>query len=196
MNKSLRILGAAALLAAVPVAYAGGETCAATKSAKAGSACSATTAAKTDECCPSTKAQQVVLKVKESACNEATAGFSMVVAKLDGVKAVDTCGQSHMTKVSYDGGKVCSAKIMAALKDAGYHVEAQQVTLAVAGLAEGTCTDKLSKAFTGVQGVSSANVCSVGKHAVVEFNPEQVSVDKLIAAADAAGYKAAVEALN
>lgn len=194
MNKSLRILSAAVLLAAVPAAYAGGETCAA--SAKAGAACAATTVAAKDGACCAADTQQVVLKVKESACTEATAGFSMAVAKLAGVKTVDTCGQSHLTKVSYDGSQVCSTKIMAALKDAGYHVEAQQLTLAVAGLTDGACTESLSKALTAVKGVSNANVCSVAKHAVVEFDPTQVSQDSLIAAVDAAGYKASVEAVN
>lgn len=194
MNKSLRLLAAAALLAAVPVAYADGQTCAsacsATKTTKAGATCSATTvAAKTDACCAS-KTQQVVLKVKESACSQATTGFSMAVAKLDGIKAVDTCGQSHMTKISYDGSKVCTSKILATLKQAGYHVEAQRVSLAVAGLNEGSCTASVSKIFTSVQGVTKADVCSGSKQAVVEFNPELVSVDKLIAAASAAGYTA------
>ncbi|HMO66282.1 MAG TPA: cation transporter [Verrucomicrobiota bacterium] len=198
MNKSLRLLAAAALLAAVPVAYANGQTCAsacsATKTTKAGATCSATTAvaAKTDACCAS-QTQQVVLKVKESACSEATTGFSMAVAKLDGIKAVDTCGQSHMTKISYDGSKVCTSKIFATLKTAGYHVEAQRVSLAVAGLNEGSCSASVSKIFTSVQGVTKADVCTSSKHAVVEFNPELVSVDKLLAAASSAGYSASPE---
>lgn len=200
MNKSLRILSAAALLAAVPVAYAGGENCAASaKATKAGSTCSASTAAAltaNDGACCDADTQQVVLKVKESACPVSTTGFSMAVAKLDGVKTVDTCGQSHLTKISYAGDKVCSSKILAALKDAGYHVEAQQVTLAVAGLAEGACTESLSKALTAVKGVSNANVCAVAKHAVVQFDPALVSQDSLAAAVDAAGYKASAEAVN
>jgi copper chaperone CopZ len=192
MIPSLRILSVAALLAAVPAAYAGGETCAAS-AAKTGAACS--TSAKAGAC-SADKAQQVTLKLKESGCSEATAKYSMAVAKLDGVKAVDTCGQSEFTKVSYDGAKVCSSKILAALKDAGAQVEAQRLTLAVDGMKCGSCSDTLTKTLTAVPGVSNAEACHVGKHATIVFNPEQISTDKLVAALDAAGFKATTEAAN
>ena len=149
----------------------------------------ATANAKTEAC--AAKGQTAMLKIK----NVDAAGVEKALKGLDGVAAASTCSESKFTKVSYDGQKVCTDKIMAALAKAGYKVETQRVTYAVDGMACGACASKVSKALSQIKGVSDAKVCHEAKQAVVDFDPAQVNAQKVLAAIDATGFKA-TESVN
>ncbi len=189
MKTPVRFVLAATALLALPLtlqAEVKAEECPAGKTpccAAAKADCSATAKA---ECCATAKASAVTLKIK----NADNAALTAALGKLDGVTSVATCAESKFTKVGYSKDKVGSDKIMAALKKAGYQIETQRVTYSVDGLACGACTDKVSKALIKVKGVSDQKVCAVSKTAVVDFNPNKVSAEKVMAAIDAAGFKA------
>ena len=117
------------------------------------------------------------------------------LTKIDGVSAVDTCSESKFTKVAYNKDKVCADTIMAAVKEAGYKIETRRVSFAVEGLTCGGCADKASQALSKVKGVSEASVCHESKVATVDYNPNRVKAEKLIAALDAVGFKA-TESIN
>ncbi|MBL9126254.1 MAG: cation transporter [Verrucomicrobiales bacterium] len=180
-------LATAALIALPFVVRAEG-----TGSCDASKACCATkaTAAASGTCCAS-KGNHVMLKLKGGKSDSVSAAL----AKLEGVTAAETCSESKFTTISFDKEKVCSSKIMAALADAGYKVRTQRVTYAVEGLACGACSTKVTKALSKVRGVSDAKVCTESKQAVIDFNPNRVSVEKILAALDASGFKA-TEAVN
>lgn len=187
IRNSFAILAAASLLALPASVMADGD-CAACPACPAAKA---TTAAKGATCCPaSAGTQSVMLKVKGN-----SEAVGKVLTSLEGVSAAETCSESKFTKVAFNKDKVCSDSIFAALKKAGYRVEAQQVTYAVDGLACEACVDKVSKALSKVKGVADAKVCHISKKAVVEFDPNKVSADKVLAAIDATGFKAS-EAAN
>lgn len=196
--KNLSYLFVATALVAVPaLLQATEEACCPASKAK--------TAAQAAECCPASKAavtavtaatakaetctaklQTAMLKVKNADC----AGIEKALKELDGVSTASTCSESKFTKVAYNSEKVCSDKILAALAKAGYKVEAQRVTYAVNGMACGACADKVGKALSQVKGVSDSKVCAESKQAVVDFDPAQISSQKVLAAIDATGFKA------
>lgn len=188
MKTSFKLIVASVALIALPAALqAGDSTCSSAKT------CCATTAAKataSGTCCAS-KGNYVMLKLKGGDAG----AISQTLGKVEGISSADTCSESKFTKIAFDKEKVCSTKIMAALKDAGYKVQAQRVTYAVDGLACGACTDKVTKALSKLKGVSDAKVCSESKQAVVDFNPSKVSTDKILATLDATGFKAS-EVMN
>lgn len=167
---------AAAALMTLPGAVQAGETatCPASKSDTAASTCCAS------------KGNYVMLKLKGGDAG----AISQSLAKLDGVQAADTCCQSKFTKISYDKDKVCAAKILAAVKSAGYKVQAQRVTYAVEGMSCGSCAEKISKSLSKLRGVSDAKVCTESKQATIDFNPGRISEEKILAAMDASGFKA------
>jgi copper ion binding protein len=182
MKTPIRILLATALLA-LPLSLRAEECCATKKAECAAGAASA--------CCAKGGAQSVTLKIR----NVDNAALQAKLAKVDGITGVETCSESKFTKVAFSKDKACADKVMAAVKKAGYRIEAQRLTFAVEGLACGACSDKVTKALSKVKGVSANHVCTESKTATVDFNPGKVSAEKVLAAIEAAGFKAS-EAMN
>lgn len=184
MKNSLRLALASVALLTAPLSLSAAEACcAATK----------TTAAKSEGGCCAAKAQaqSVMLKIGGGDCS----GINTALAKVKGVKSVETCSETKFTKVAFCGEQARTGKILTALRRAGYTVEAQRVTLSVDGLACGSCAEKVTQALSKVKGVADSKVCHESKQAVVDFNPRKVSEERIIAAIDAAGFKAS-EAMN
>lgn len=184
MKTPIRFLIAAALVA-LPLAGRAEQCCAADKKAD----CKATASA---SCCAAKAgADSVMLKIK----NVDNAALQAALGKVEGITGVETCSESKFTKVAFSKDKACSDKVMAAVRKAGYRIEARRLTLAVDGMACGACSDKVSKALSKVRGVTVNGVCSESKTATVDYNPRRVSAEKVFAALEAAGFKA-TESLN
>lgn len=190
MKKTLSFLLVSAL-AAAPLALTAGEgacaasgsACCATKAvAKASGSCSGATAS----ACASASGPNVSVKLKRSHRAQALAALQ----SLEGVKSVETCSDTKFTTVSYDKEKVCSDKIMAAIRTAGGSVQAQRASFAVNDVACGECATKVTKALNKVKGVADAQVCPVSKVATVEYNPGKTCSGTILAALDQAGFKA------
>ena len=102
-----------------------------------------------------------------------------------------SCSQSHVTKVSYDSAKVKPEQVFAAFKKAGVKVEGQQIELAVNGMACGSCSTKLSKALTKLDGVLTGSACHQSKKATVLFDPAKLKSEQIVAAINKTGFKVA-----
>lgn len=68
----------------------------------------------------------------------------------------------------------------------------ETVELSLQGITCGGCANKAHTAITGVEGVISSEVKYPGSVAVVEFDNEVASVDDIVAALEAIGYKATI----
>ena len=189
MKSSFRLFVAAVALLGLPSALhaEGTATCEASKTCCA----SAKSTASASGTCSATKGNHVSFKLKGGK----TDSVNLALAKLEGVTAAETCCQSKFTTISFDKEKVCSSKIMAALKDAGYKIQTQRVTYAVEGLSCDACSTKVTKALSKLRGVSETKACTESKQAVIDFNPNRVTVETILATLDATGFKAS-EATN
>lgn len=65
----------------------------------------------------------------------------------------------------------------------------QQVTYEVEGMTCGGCEAHVQSAVNGLQGVIAVSVSHTGGIAVVNFDPERVSEDKMAEAINATGYR-------
>ena len=63
-----------------------------------------------------------------------------------------------------------------------------QVTLKVDGMHCGSCAKLVERALKGTPGVTNATVLLAKQQAVVEFDPQQVTLDALKQAVAAQGY--------
>ncbi len=196
MRKTFLIPGLVAAALSLQLARAGESSeCAecplskTTNVSAAGATCSAAEASATGATCSAANTRHVMLKVKGDA-----AEWQKALAGLEGIAKLETCPTTKFTKVSFTGDKVCSEKILTALKEAGHKVEAQRVTYSVKGLACNACVSKVSTALSKVAGVADTQVCHESKTAVVDFDPNKTCANTVLAAIDAAGFKA--EAVN
>lgn len=174
MIKFVKYLTAIALLASVSATA--GEA----KKGEKAAACAAA------ECTQ----KQLTLKIDGAACEATCAALDKVLTSLDGVTA-QSCSQSHVTKVSYDSAKVKPEQVFAAFKKAGVKVEGQQIELAVNGMACGSCSTKLSKALTKLDGVLTGSACHQSKKATVLFDPAKLKSEQIVAAINKTGFKVA-----
>lgn len=149
-----------------------------------------TTKAKASACCAA-KSQYVMIKVSGGDCG----ALGDKLTKVKGVQGVESCSTTHFTKVAFDADETRAARVLAAVKRAGYNVDLQRVTLAVDGMSCGECSGKVTKALTSLKGVSNAEVCHESKQAVVDFDPNKVSAKRVLATVDRSGFKAS-EVLN
>lgn len=158
--------------------------------ASEGSACQKTKTAVGEEAkteCASSKT--LTYKVGGAACEESCSKLVKTLASLDGVNKTESCSKTHMTQISYDASKVKSCDIAAAIKKAGYKLEAQQVSLPVKGMACGACSSKVGKVLTSLDGVINGSACHESNKATVLFDPEKLDAKKIAAVINTAGFK-------
>jgi copper ion binding protein len=193
--KSLFTLGVATALPTL--IHAGGEACATAAgtcpaSAKAGACCPATGATATTTATPSVKdakTMKVDYKVTGMTCGACETKLTTALKGIDGVADATACADSKKATLTFDPAKVKDEQVLAAVKKAGFKVEAETIAVKVDGMSCGACSDKVSKKLASVKGVSEQKVCHEAKEAVVTFDPAKVSRKDVLAAIDTTGFK-------
>lgn len=196
--KTLITAGVAALLPALVLA--GDQATCSVSGATA--ACSAQ---KTDACCqtacPAAGAQttqtakpdkllRADFRVSGMTCAACETKLTQALNALEGVSEPKACAQSKVAKVAFDPAKVKEEQILAAIRKAGFTVEAETIAVKVDGLKCGACSEQVGKKLAAVKGVKEQKVCHQAGEAVVTFDPAKVSRKDILAAIDASGFKA------
>lgn len=166
------------------------------------------TAAKSDACCPSKKAAvcpvsgattqltpsaqgliHAQFKVEGMSCAACETKVTKALNAIEGVKQASACAESKLAKVSYNPEKAKDRDLAAAIRQAGFKVQAETVALKVDGMSCTACSDKVAKKLAALKGVSEQKVCHKAKQATVTFDPEKVSTKDILAAINATGFK-------
>jgi copper ion binding protein len=142
----------------------------------------------------SAKLQQVVFKVDGLNCPTSSEKLDVALTNIDGVSSKSLCAQSKTAKVAFDEGKLCKTQVEAAIKQAGYKVQGEQISLKVNGMSCGACSSKLNAALGKVDGVKDSAVCLESKTARVLVDGKKVSRDQLVSAITRTGYSVEQEA--
>lgn len=164
-------------------------------------------AAKADACCPAATATcpvsgattklapagerliQAQFKVSGMTCAACETSVTKALNAIEGVKEASACAESKVAKVAYNPEKVKDRQLAAAIRKAGFKVEAETIAVKVDGLSCGACSDKVGKKLAALKGVTEQKVCHESKQAVVTFDPEKVSTRDILAAIDSTGFK-------
>lgn len=126
----------------------------------------------------------------ETSCKE----VDKKLTSIKGISAPKTCSVSKNTTVAFDPKVFKNHKqFMAALKKSGLKVEAQFAELNVKGMACTSCSSKVTKTLTSIKGVKKNEVCHLGGHAKIAFDPNVTSQKKLMEAISKLGYKTSVK---
>lgn len=212
MRKPIQILTLTALVAAIPfVLIAGNEeaakkegVCTSEKVTKAsdkktGVCCDkkvTTAALKEGAACSAEDAKaklagytKVNLKVNSMSCGACEGKVTKALSQIEGVAEPTACSKSKKASFAFDPKKVKKEQVMAAIKKAGFKVDAELIEVKVDGLSCGACSSKVSKALTSVKGVKTQEVCHESKVAKIEFDPALVSEKEIFAAINKSGFK-------
>ena len=139
----------------------------------------------------SAKEEKYSLPVTGMSCANCAMNIEKTLNKMEGVDEAHVNFASESADVSFDPETTDIKAISDAIEKIGFSVAASSVELAVTGMSCATCAATIEKALVkNVHGVVGATVNFASENAYVEYIPSVSSVDDIVSAVEAAGYKA------
>ena len=136
--------------------------------------------------------QTLHIPIQGMTCANCAATVERVVKKLAGVDEVRVNFASEQAAVTFDPKAVTLTQIARQIQEAGYSVPTAKVELAITGMTCANCSATIERTLNKkIPGVVRAAVNFASERATVEYVPQAVSVDELIAAVAGAGFGAA-----
>ncbi len=111
------------------------------------------------------------------------------IGELPGVEQASVNLATEKARVIYDPTKVSPDAIQKAVKDAGYDIAVDQISIGVKGMTCASCVQIIEETLLALDGVYSANVNLATEKVFIRYNPEQVTVPVLKAAIADSGYE-------
>jgi Cu+-exporting ATPase len=135
------------------------------------------------------KTRTAEIRVSGMHCASCALNVENAISKLEGVAGaeVDLAGERAM--VRYDPEKVGVPALEKAVKDSGYGVVNEQVTVRVGGMTCAMCVKAIENALGRLEGVISARVNLGSERALVTYNPSVTSIQEIREAIERAGYR-------
>ena len=129
------------------------------------------------------------LKITGMHCATCAVNIEESLSKLKDVEKAQVNFGTDSAHVEYDPAKVSLHEIEKAVKDAGYDVVNQEVTIKVGGMMCATCVETIGAALKELPGVVSATVNLGTEKAYVTYNPSLSSPADMKKAIEDAGYQ-------
>jgi Cu+-exporting ATPase len=129
-------------------------------------------------------------------CAACAARIEKGLKKLDGVNSANVNLAIEKATVEYDNSLIKAPKFEEVINKLGYKVikeklsEENKVELKISGMTCASCSAKIGKKLSKMEGVSNANVNLTTEKATIEFDAAEIKVSELIKAVQALGYQA------
>ena len=128
------------------------------------------------------------LDVRGMSCANCSRTITEAVQGLDGVHTATVNYATDEGTVEYDPDATTLAAIYTAIDDAGYSAVSTSVSIGITDMTCSNCAGANETALEDVPGVIAAEVNYATDEATVEYNPAEVSRERLYAAIESAGY--------
>jgi Cu+-exporting ATPase len=132
--------------------------------------------------------KRVDLPVGGMSCASCVARVEEGLAHTPGVSSAQVNFAAERATVTFDPARLDVQALMAAVRDAGYSVPTDTVTIPVAGMSCASCVDAVERAIRSTDGITSAAVNLATERATVQFVPGVASVEAIRRAIRDAGY--------
>jgi len=129
------------------------------------------------------------LKVTGMTCATCAVNIEESLSKIKDVTKAQVNFGTDTAHVEYDPAKVSLPDLEKAVKDAGYNVVNQEVTIKVGGMMCATCVETIEAALKPLPGVVSATVNLGTEKAYVTYNPSLTGTGDMKKAIEEAGYQ-------
>ncbi|PSQ14185.1 heavy metal translocating P-type ATPase, partial [Halobacteriales archaeon QS_7_68_65] len=128
------------------------------------------------------------LDVRGMSCANCSRTITEAVQGLDGVHTATVNYATDEGTVEYDPDATTLAAIYTAIDDAGYSAVSTSVSIGITDMTCSNCAGTTESALEDVPGVIAAEVNYATDEATVEYNPAEVSRERLHEAIESAGY--------
>lgn len=137
--------------------------------------------------------KKVNLAIQGISCESCVVKIEKGLSKLSGVKEANVNFATEKARISYDPDKVEPSEISRTIKELGYGIKLNKVTIPITGMSCASCVAKVEKALKNVNGAVEANVNLATEKAMVSYNGTVTSPNELKKAVTQAGYGVAEE---
>jgi copper ion binding protein len=132
----------------------------------------------------------VRLKVGGMTCGGCAVALESALKALPGVRSATADYEKGEAQVEYDPARVRLEKLVEAVKEAGFTVEAATATIPIEGMTCAGCAASVHQALARRDGVKAVEVSVEKKHAVVTFDPARLTLEQVADAINRTGFKA------
>jgi len=131
----------------------------------------------------------VELPIRGMSCASCVARIESALAGQPGVVQATVNLATERASIRFEDGAT-PRTLVEAIRDLGYEVPGETVTIPVAGMSCASCVAKIEEGLASLPGVLSAAVNFSAERATVEYVPTQVAVEGLRGAIQELGYEA------
>ncbi|CDQ19930.1 heavy metal translocating P-type ATPase [Halobacillus karajensis] len=121
-------------------------------------------------------------------CSACSARIEKVLNKMEGVEANVNLAMEK-ANIRYDDA-VTPDEITSRIEKLGYGVQKERVELDIQGMTCSACSTRIQKALNKTEGVNEASINLATEAGVVEYDPDQLSVDDILRKVEKLGYHA------
>jgi Cu+-exporting ATPase len=129
------------------------------------------------------------LKITGMTCASCVARVEKAIRETKGVEQANVNLATEIATFVYDPSQISVAEIIHAIRDAGYGVEEETVTLPVRGMTCASCQARIENALKASEGVASAAVNLATERATIRYFPSVVTVNDLKKIIEGEGYR-------
>jgi Cu+-exporting ATPase len=135
--------------------------------------------------------ENLSLPVTGMTCANCAANIERNLNKLSGIQEASVNFASEKANVRFDPGQIDVKAVVESVERAGYGVVTQHLELPVTGMTCANCAANIERALNNkVKGVTQASVNFASERAAIDFIPDTVTIDEIVAAIEKAGYGA------
>jgi Cu+-exporting ATPase len=137
----------------------------------------------------SDRQQTVTLPIRGMTCASCVSHVQRALDKVEGVSEAVVNLATEQATVRFEPRLVSSGALEEAVRDAGYEVATEKVSLPIAGMTCASCVAHVERALLAVPGVLEAGVNLATERAAVEYVPTVAQLSDLRRAVAEAGYE-------
>lgn len=128
-------------------------------------------------------------------CASCVSGVERAVARLEGIDSASVNLATEKLVAEFDGSKISSSDIIAAVKKAGYEAQEdqdeniRQILIPISGMTCAVCSASVEKSISKLAGIENVAVSYASDSAKVSYDSSKVRVSQIRDAIVSAGYE-------
>ena len=137
------------------------------------------------------ESKKATVKIMGMTCTSCAKTIESALQDAEGVDKASVNFATETAYIEYDDTKTGEKDLQKVITDTGYDVfkGTQKIILQIGGMTCASCAQTIEKALQKTEGVVEASVNLATEKAIVVYNPEQVSYEKIKKAVEDTGYQ-------